>query len=483
MRVVHIASEALPYSKTGGLADVAAALPAAQTHMGLEVTLITPWYGPISSIRAAVPHVEDLGVVPVDFPFSGTTARVLACKQGLVRRLFVFAPEYFEREHIYGPPGEEYFDNSERFLFFSRAALAAALAFARPDVLHCHDWQAALIPALVHHNALPVDDGGRVPATVATIHNLAFQGLCGHDQFIRSGLPPQAWTMHEAEFHGRFNLLKAGLFGADAITTVSPNYAREITTSAFGCGLEGFLLTHQAKLRGVINGVDTAIWNPETDAHLNVRFSVRDMAGKDELKRVLLKENGLLPVDETTALAGFVGRLTSQKGADLIAQAIPRLVEAGVSLILLGKGEAKIESRLQEMRSRFPSRVSLTLAYNETLAHRIIAASDLFIMPSRFEPCGLTQLYAMRYGTLPVTSTVGGLLDTVTPHPSPKATGFHLPDISADSLVGTVQEALRVMATPDTCVHMRRLAMQRDASWASSAHDYASLYKDVCTSE
>lgn len=471
MRIVHVASEAQPYSKTGGLADVAAALPGALAAQGHDVALVTPWYGPLSSAPGGARMLEPVAAGP---PWAGLDAKVLELHDGGVRRLFVHRGEYFDREFPYGPPGEAYFDNEERFLFFSRAALAAVDRYCAPDVVHCHDWHTALIPALIHHGR-PLA-GGRAPACALSIHNLAFQGVCEASMFPMTGLPAEAWSMHEGEFFGRFNLLKAGLAACDAITTVSPTYAREILTPEFGCGLDAFLAAQGAKITGIVNGVDTGRWDPEQDAELAARYGVGDMGGKEADTAALRRETGLASRGERPVL-GFVGRLTRQKGADILAEALPELLELGADFVLLGSGDAELEEAFRALAVKYPGRAAVVLGYDEALSHRIMAGADLFLMPSRFEPCGLTQLYAMAYGTVPVTTRVGGLADTVVPHPAPDATGFHMESATPGAVVRAVARALEARTDKAAWRAMQERGMARDMSWAGPAGRYVELYE------
>ena len=471
MRIVHMASEAQPFSKTGGLADVAAALPEALAAQGHEVTLVTPWYGPLSSAPASCRKLEP---VAVGYPWRDAAAKVLEYHDRGLRRLFIHRPEYFDREHVYGSPGEPYFDNEERFLFFARAALAVLGKHCEADVVHCHDWHTALVPALARHGA--DNHGSKTPAFVLTIHNLAFQGICDASMFPMTGLPPEAWSMHEGEFFGDFNILKAGLAACDAITTVSPSYAREILSPEFGYGLERFLAAHEAKITGIVNGVDTRRWNPAEDDALATKYDVENLGAKEANTLALQRELGLSARGSERPVLGFVGRLTRQKGADILAEALPAMLEFGADFVLLGSGDTEIEEAFTTLAARHQGRVAVVLGYDEPLSHRIMSGADLFLMPSRFEPCGLTQLYAMAYGTPPVTTKVGGLADTVTPHPLPQATGFHAESPFPEDMVRAVSQALDVKSDRVTWRAMQERGMTRDMSWNDPARRYLNLY-------
>lgn len=474
MKIVHVASEAQPFSKTGGLADVAASLPAAQAAQGHEVRLVTPWYGPLSSLPD---EAVALGIVHVGHPWPDTPVRVFGLEHEGVRRVVLHRPEYFDREHLYGPPGEAYFDNPERFVFFSRAAQAAIATLSTPDIIHCHDWHTALLPALVRYS-VPTE-GESAPASVVSIHNLAFQGICENAMFSRTGLPAQAWSMHEGEYFGRFNILKAGLAVCDGITTVSPTYAREILTPGFGCGLDAFLSVHEERISGIVNGIDVRAWSPATDAALDATYTADTIGNKESNTQALLQDMGLSVANSRRPIIGFVGRLTPQKGADVLAEALPDLLRLGVDFVLLGRGDADLEEAFTAIAKEYPERAAVVLDYDESLSHRIIAGSDMFIMPSRFEPCGLTQLYAMAYGTLPITTKVGGLVDTVKAHPDPDAVGFQMASLTRKSVVKAVRSALDVFSDKKQWRAMQERGMSQDLSWTVPARRYCDLYENL----
>jgi len=382
--------------------------------------------------------------------------------------------------NLYNTHAGDYFDNCERFNFFCRATLewARRLDWA-PAVIHAHDWQSALVPAYLHFWRR-TDPFWRDTKTVLTIHNLAFQGRFASRLFFESGLPAEAWNMNGAEFYGDFNLLKTGIAYADSVTTVSPSYAQEILTPQFGCGLEGMLGRRRNVLRGILNGADYTVWDPRDDKYLPCIYRAGCADGKQDCKNALLKEMHLPDQLEDKPVLSFIGRFRGQKGVDLLINIIPKLMEQEVGLIVLGEGKLEHEARLQELAEEHHDRLRVIVGYSEDLAHRIQAGSDIFLMPSRYEPCGLTQMYALRFGTPPVATAVGGLRDTITPYPHPQATGFTFEEPTAEAFYDAVRQALDLWrSNRPAWKGMVERAMAQNFSWEQSAAQYIDLYRSL----
>lgn len=475
MRVVMLTAEAFPYAKTGGLADVLAALPQALAARGVEVTVVLPAY---RGALAAVGAVERLGRIRAPVASRMEPAEILRVPGAPVPTIFVHAPRYFDRPHLYGPPGGDYPDNAERFVFFCRAALEWLRTLATPpDVLHAHDWQAALAPTFLRATAILYPELARL-RTVQTIHNLAYQGRFWAADWHLLNVDPRYFVAESLEFYGFINFLKGGLVFADALTTVSPRYAAEIQTQELGEGLDGVVRARAGRLRGILNGIDYRVWNPATDTALPARYDVAHLEGKAACKAALQAELGLQP-DPTAPLLAMITRLASQKGVDVVLAAAPTvLAESTAQLAVLGAGDPGLEAGLRQLAASFPGRVGLRLGYDEPLAHRIEAGADIFVMPSRYEPCGLNQLYSLRYGTVPVVHDTGGLHDTVEPVETERGTGTGLlfAPCTADALLGALREALALYAEPQAWRHIVANGMRQDFSWERSAAEYAALY-------
>ncbi|MBI3333382.1 MAG: glycogen synthase GlgA [Candidatus Omnitrophica bacterium] len=450
MKVAMIVSEMEPFAKTGGLADVAGALPRALGKLGIEVHALLPRYS----------CVKEKG------------ARISAGPGVTVH--FIEHEGYFNRRALYGESNGDYPDNLERFSFFCRQALERLKSDGiRPDLVHAHDWQAALSVVYLS-TQLKADPFFAKARSVFTIHNLAYQGLFPKDQYPRLGLGQELFNINGLEFYDQVNLLKGGLVFAGAITTVSPAYAQEIQTEEQGERLEGVLRMRSKDLVGILNGIDQEIWNPAGDSHLPHRYDHRDLRGKGKNKAALQKEVGL-PVDPKAFLIGMVSRLAAQKGLDLVVQALPRLAKLGAQLVVLGSGDRAIEESLTRASSQFPT-IRLRVAFDSALAHRIYAGADAFLMPSRYEPCGLGQMIAMRYGTPAIVRSTGGLADTVAEDPS-GGNGFCFQSIDAGAMVEAVERALRAWRRPAQWGKLRERGMRSDFSWDRSAKEYLGLYE------
>jgi len=424
MRILIAASEAAPLAKTGGLGDVVGALPSALQELGCEVSLVIPAYRRALE-KAGIPAVVTKGI-PVKLGRKELHADILVTEINagipvyLVRR-----DEFFDRSEIYGTAEGEYFDSRERFIFFSRSIpfLCRTLHYY-PDVLLANDWQTGLLMALLHEGALPGTAG------VFTIHNLGYQGLVPPEDIPIIGLPEKYYRMEGLEYYGQMSLLKAGIIFAHAVTTVSPTYAEEIQTPEFGCGFDGLLRSIKGRLFGILNGVDEKEWNPEKDIHLHAHYSVQDLSGKNQCKKELLKEIGLPMRLMKRPLLGMVSRLVSQKGCDLVLKAAERLFALDVGLVLLGSGEAEYERAFSRLQESHQGLFKFIRGFDEPLAHRIYGGSDMILVPSLYEPCGLTQMYALRYGSIPVVRATGGLNDTVQdPRPSLSRHGIQIPGL------------------------------------------------------
>jgi len=476
--ILFFTSEIFPFSKSGGLGDVMGILPRTLSDLGLPVSVITPFYGRLNTGEYQIRLVYEN--CPVGYPWPDITADIYLADYHGLPVYFIDRPEYFDRKQFYCTYHGDYFDNCERFIFFSRAGLAWARRMDTPPrIVHVHDWHSSLVPAFLHFLRAS-DPYWQATSTILTIHNLAFQGQYSARLFWESGLPPEAWHMDGAEYHGSFNMLKTGIGYADRITTVSPSYAEEIVTPKFGSGLEGLLSKRADRLRGILNGVDYNIWNPETDRYLPYHYSAEDLSGKDKCKEFLINSMGLSPRLLDRPILGFIGRLRDQKGIDLLMDIVPQLMEADLGLVILGEGALETETLIGNLVEQYPRRLAACIGYTEEMSHQIMAGTDVFLMPSRYEPCGLTQLYSLRYGTLPVTSAVGGLKDTVISHPSPNCTGFTFGTISSWALLRAVQKALRIWESrPELWKQMQRRAMNHDFSWHRSAMRYAELYAEL----
>ena len=490
MKILYVCTELYPLLKTGGLADVGAALPAALRAAGCEVRMLLPAFASIAAgvcadgPPLALPEVggpevlRTLAQVPVLVP-----GHVIASGQPVY---LLDAPALYLREG--GPyqdaDAQEWSDNAARFALLGWAA--AALGYGtdpqwQPDVVHAHDWHAALAPLYLKLLA----KGRPTKPSVFTIHNLAYQGLFPASSCAELGLPTSLFKVDALEYHGLLSFMKAGLQFADAITTVSPRYAQEITTPEQGCGLDGVLRERQDRLSGILNGVDYQLWDPATDPLLNAHFDNKRMSGKARVKRALQR---LLGLEERADALLFVAvsRLSEQKGLHLLPPILPELIERGGQLVILGNGDAAIELSLREALAGHPGQTALRIGYDEALAHRIIAAADVILVPSRFEPCGLTQLYGLRYGALPLVHAVGGLADTVTDCSleaidDGSASGFVFHEFSSEGLRGAMRRAFALRRRPSEWAAVQARAMQQRFDWQEPAHAYRALYRRLLT--
>jgi starch synthase len=479
MKVAFFASEVTPYAKTGGLADVVGALPKHLAKAGHEVKVFIPLYREVRS--KGLPLLRAAADLTFDWDGGPAIFSVWEEPTGRATVYFIEKNDYFEREGLYGTPAGDFPDNGERFAFFSRAALEAlrALNFS-PDIIHLHDWQTALAPAYLKF-VYGDDPFFRKTRTLFTIHNLAYQGLADRGILGRVGLPPLLFHPEALEFFGQVNFLKAGLLYASAINTVSPRYSREIQTPEFGCGLDGLVRMRSDQLFGILNGVDYSAWNPSSDPAIARTYSAEDPAGKAACKTALLTRLGLPPFPNDLPVVGLVTRLAGQKGIDLLVEALGGLFGLGLRLVLLGQGEAGIQDMLRAAAARYPSFFGLRIAYDDDLAHAIFAGSDIFLIPSRYEPCGLTQMYSLKYGAVPVVRATGGLDDTVQDYDPVSGTGNGFKFEAADpaALVKAVRRAVGLYSRKPAWSKLVRAGMESDFSWDRAAGEYQALYRKL----
>lgn len=474
MKLLFVASEGLPFSKTGGLADVIEALPRTLVALGHEVTVLLPRYRHTRAVSVAVPSLT----IP-----TGEGLRFPAIVEGGtlhgVSYYFVEDPEYFNREQLYGVTGKDYPDNAERFAELCGAAIEFCKHVWMPDVIHCHDWQAGLVPVLLR-TQYAEDRALQELPVVFTIHNMGYHGAFPRETMKRIGLPESLFGIDGMEFYGRVNFLKGALIFSDYLTTVSPRYAEEIQTPEYGHGLDGVVRNRADHLIGILNGVDYAAWSPERDKVIVSRYSPKDLSGKLACKRNLLEAFGLPPETLNKPVIGIVSRFAGQKGFDLIEQIAAKLLEEDLAIAALGAGEAKYEKLFRELAMAYPAKFSVRVAYDNILAHKVEAGADIFLMPSRYEPCGLNQIYSLKYGTVPVVRATGGLDDTIEAYDpaTGSGTGFKFQPYDGPSLLGAIRLALSFFRNePAVWRRIQLNGMGKDFSWQVSATEYAKLYE------
>jgi starch synthase len=476
LRVLAVASEIYPIIKTGGLADVAGALPIGLRPYDIETRTLVPGY---PDVIKALPAAEVL----LDWPhFHGGPIRLLGGSHANLDLLVLDAPHLFARpgNPYVMPDGKDWPDNGVRFAALSRIAAEigqGAIPSFVPDIVHAHDWQAGLAPAYLHY------DGGPRPATVMTVHNLAYQGKFPHEMLDAFGLPPQSFTIHGLEYYGTISFLKAGLQFADRITTVSPTYAIEIQGDEAGMGLGGLLRERSRVLSGILNGIDVSVWNPETDPTIAARFSANELEYRAANKAALQRRLGLDPSPDALLL-GVISRLSWQKGLDLLLEDVPTILNEGMQLALLGNGDPDLQDRYHAVSRANIGRIAVVIGYDEALAHLIQAGADALVVPSRFEPCGLTQLCALRYGAVPIVSRVGGLADTVidveeADTAGGATTGFKFSPVTAENLAGALRRASNSFHDKHAWRGLQHNGMSTDVSWRNRASRYAALYHEV----
>ncbi len=484
MKVLFVSSEVFPLIKTGGLADVSGSLPAALQGLGVDIRILMPGY---PAVLKQLKNIQAIATVH-QLPYIANAELLLGTIEDTqVKVIAIKSPSLYEREG--GPyadaQGLEWQDNPIRFGVLSKVAAILAgeqspILDWHPNIVHCNDWQTGLTPAylsLTEHSQAK---------SIISLHNMAFQGCYSPNWVASLGLPSSGFTIEGFEYHGQLSFLKAGVFYADAISTVSPRYAKEIQTSAFGFGLEGLLTQRGAEIKGILNGIDTDEWNPATDVHLTTKYSSDNIVAKQQVKK-LLQEKLALNVDENAPLLGVVSRLTHQKGLDMLLPNLQKLVDEGCQLALLGGGESALESAFQDIAINNPGRVSVTIGYNEPLSHQIMAGCDMFVMPSRFEPCGLNQLYGLAYGTPPIVNATGGLADSVidssaTHIKNKTANGFVMIEASADGLMACIKRAIDMYHNDkQTWLQIQKNGMALNLGWDKSAQEYLTLYQALYT--
>jgi starch synthase len=474
MHIAFAASEGVPYSKTGGLADVVGALPRALAALGHQVTVYLPRYRQtkLTDAQTVVRSVT----VPFDDHYRFCSV-VSAGGQTGVRYFFVDYPPFFDREALYGTAIGDYPDNAERFALFSRAVIETSKVVGVPDVFHCHDWQAALVPVLLH-TQYAQDPAFHDTATVFTIHNMGYQGLFPAEILPLLTLPWDLFTITKMEFFGQVNFLKGALVFSDFVTTVSRKYSQEIQTTEYGFGLEGVLRNRAATVTGIVNGVDYDEWSPAADKFIVAKYSPADLSGKAKDKLDLLATFGIINADPKLPVIGIVSRFAAQKGFDLISQIMDRLAREEMILVVLGTGDKDYEEMFLRLQKQFPHKIAVKVAYDNAIAHKIEAGADMFLMPSRYEPCGLNQIYSLKYGTVPIVRATGGLDDTIEPWDARtgKGTGFKFYEYNGESLLLTIRAALQAYRDEASWQVLMRNGMARDFSWGASAKEYVKVY-------
>lgn len=467
MNILFVSSEVFPFAKTGGLADVIGSLPEALSKRGHNCSIILPFY------RCVREKGFSAELFKKDF------FNLYRLRHNSVTVYFVEKDEYYDREQLYGTPKGDYPDNALRFGFFANAVIDSIPSIGKLDIIHCNDWQSALIPLYIKlfHKEEPYLKSARL---IFTIHNMAYQGLFDKIFMKPLGLPNRLFNYKQLEFYKRFSFMKAGIIYSDAISTVSEGYAREILTKEYGCGMEGLLKTRERDLYGIVNGVDYSVWNPETDRFIVSRYSDKDLSGKVECKKDVLKEFGM-GYNPDRPLAAMITRLAEQKGVDLIAESMDRILELGVDFILLGFGDENYNNIFKQLAERHKGRIGVKIDFDNTLSHKMEAGADIFLMPSRYEPCGLNQLYSMKYATVPVVRAVGGLDDTVKNFDpaTKKGNGFKFKDGTSDALLSSLKEAVDVFKKKDLWKALLYNGLACDYSWNSSAEKYESLYNKI----
>ena len=480
MNILFAVSEAAPFAKTGGLADVAGALPTALAESGDKVYLFLPLY---REIREKYPELESAGEISIPIGDERLQGNIFSLKPGLkgqpqnLNIFFIAQDKLFDRPTLYGPAGAEYPDNAIRFIFFCRAILEAVRVLDLDiDIFHAHDWQTALIP--VYLKTLYRNRPGYRGGSLFTIHNLGYQGLQEKELLPLTGLGWEEFTFERLEFYDRLNLLKGGLVYADKLNTVSRAYSREILTPEFGCGLETVLKERRQDLYGILNGVDYREWDPSCDPFIENHFRPGRMAGKKACREKLARAFGL-EAHTSLPLIGMVSRLVEQKGFDLILPLLAEVEKLPASFVFLGTGDPEIESELKKLARKFPQQIAFTDAHDNRLAHLLEAGADLFLMPSRYEPCGLNQMYSLRYGTIPLVRATGGLDDSITPFAAEdcRGNGFKFKHYDTADLKETLLQAIAVYHRPRLWYRLRANAMRCDFSWAKSAAEYRKLYQ------
>ena len=479
MKILLASSEVHPYSKTGGLADMIGAMGKALARAGHQVAVVTPLY---RGIQERFPEIKKVDW-KFDLPMGNRRAQAELWSMEISKGLtiyFVHHPGYYHRGGVYQENGVDYADNAERFIFFSKCVVNLSRYLPlKPDIVHVHDWHTGLVPLMVLHQSKS-EGWGNPPAVCLTIHNLAYQGVFSRGTYQLTNLPTDYFNPNGVEFYGQLNCIKAAIAFARVITTVSPRYAREIMTEEFGCGLDGLLRKRHETLFGILNGVDYDEWNTERNPHLKAPYWLENLAGKSVNKAELQKEFAL-PVRSNVPLFGSITRLADQKGMDIALGALEEMLHAEIQFVLLGSGSPGYEHAFQQLAKRFPDRVGVSLGFDQGLSQRIEAGCDFFLMPSRFEPCGLNQMYSLRYGTIPIVRTTGGLDDTVidATYDPRKANGIKFSEYSAQALAKAMRKAMVLYETSKVLETYRQNAMSADFSWNRTVAQYRAVYRNA----
>jgi len=485
LNILFVSSEVEPFIKTGGLADVSGTLPQVIKDLGHEIRIIMPRYGSISERKFKLHDVIRLKDIEVpigkDKKIANVNSSFIANVKSKVQVYFLANKDYYDRPGIYINPDskKDYVDNDLRFIFFCRGVLETLKRLGwQPDIIHCNDWQTGLIPAYIR-TIYAHDPFFKNIRSVFTIHNLAYQGAFPESSFEKTGLPATEFNKEGVEFYGKLNFMKAGLIYSDVITTVSEKYAEEICSSEeFGCGLEGVLQKRKSHLHGITNGIDYSIWNPETDEHIVKRYDIRTLEGKADNKKELLAKFGLT-YKENVPLIGIISRLVDQKGLDLIKEIADDFMKLDIQFVMLAAGEKKYQDYFEALHKKNSSKMGVYIGYNDDLAHLIEAGCDMYLMPSRYEPCGLNQLYSLKYGTVPIVRATGGLDDTIQDVDEGNGTGFKFKKYDSKELLKTIHRAMKAYHDPAGWKKIMRAGMAQDFSWESSARKYANLYRNL----
>ncbi|MDD8017282.1 MAG: glycogen synthase GlgA [Bacteroidota bacterium] len=486
LNILFVTSEVEPFAKTGGLADVSGALPQIIKELGHEIRIMMPRYGTISERKFKLHDVIRLREISIPFGNESKTGHVnssfISNLKAKVQVYFLANSDFYNRAGLYTNPDtkKDYSDNDLRFIFFCRGVLETLKKLGwQPDIIHCNDWQTGLIPAYVK-TMYKDDPFFKNVKTVFTVHNLGYQGSFPAQAFDKTGLPGKVFTMDGVEFYGNLNFMKAGLVYADVITTVSEKYAEEITTSPeYGFGMEGILKKRKKDLHGIINGIDYNVWNPETDPHVDQRYDIKSLEGKEQNKIALCKKFGL-EYHAGTPVIGCITRLVDQKGIDLIKEIADDMLKMDIQFVMIGIGEKRYHDYFESLKKKYPKKAGIVFGMSEEIAHMIEAGSDMYLMPSRYEPCGLNQLYSLKYGTVPIVRATGGLDDTIQDVTSSGGgTGFKFKKYDSKELLKTIHRAVKTYKDQKTWQKIMRNGMAKDFSWESSAKKYINLYRHL----
>lgn len=484
LKVLIATPEAIPFAKTGGLADVTGALPKVLNSLSCDTRIIMPLY---RHVQEGGFNFKPTGIqVVVQMGFREVGVSVFKAEVNGITAYFLKRDEYYDRKYLYTMPDGDYFDNAERFILFSRAVIKAVkkLDF-KPDIIHCHDWQTGLIPTFLQ-TIYKNDPFFAHTKTVFTIHNIAYQGLFPEPLFPLTGLPQGVFAPDGIEFWGNMNLLKAGIVFSDIVTTVSEKYSKEIQTPEFGYGLEGVLMAKKDKLFGVLNGVDYDDWNPEKDKFIIAKYDYKDLSGKAQCRQDLLREYSL-NVPDDAPIIGIISRFADQKGFDILSQAMEELMAMNLGMVVLGTGERKYHDLFEGLAKKYPKKLGVKIVFDNKIAHKIEAGSDMFLMPSKYEPCGLNQIYSLKYGTIPIVRATGGLDDTIQDYlgtdlksaPIGGGNGFKFKEYTSQALMAKVKDAVKFFADKKEWKKLVQRAMQQDFSWERSARRYVQLYDQL----